>query len=335
MKLSSAQLEFLQQAAELESGRAAVDRYTRTADGPPERALTHAPTIHGEDPPSTALTPGSIRSPRWWIGACVLTVFVGFAISPFLVTGKLGSLWGRRVNEQFQAAGSAPTENRGSVDLSPSRIIDPSGSGVASAAEAELQVARSAASSPRRESVNIGAESDKDFATSLRFARSAIVENRSVGFGSSKTGSRIEAPATPHAARSESAMTALEGSKLEGPSPATTAPGGARTANDNSTTAIPPASRDDIASLFARGVELMNRGDVAAARLLFQRGAEAQDAKSALALGTTYDPNVLEKLNISGVAADPAQAQAWYEKAQSFGSVEAASRLKSLAARSQ
>jgi hypothetical protein len=88
---------------------------------------------------------------------------------------------------------------------------------------------------------------------------------------------------------------------------------------------------DEIATLLKRGEELFKTGDLAGARLLLQRAAEAHDPVATLALATTYDPNVLEELGVRGVAGDRATARAWYEKAREYGSREAPRRLELLA----
>jgi len=90
---------------------------------------------------------------------------------------------------------------------------------------------------------------------------------------------------------------------------------------------------DEIATLIRRGEEFIANGDLAAARLMLQRAAEAGDARAALALAGTYDPNVLEQLGVKGFAPDIALAQAWYEKAKDFGSADAPQRLERLASR--
>jgi TPR repeat protein len=64
---------------------------------------------------------------------------------------------------------------------------------------------------------------------------------------------------------------------------------------------------------------------------MFTRAAVAGDARSALALGASYDPDVLRKLGVLGVAADAAIAREWYAKASSYGSREAAQRIELLA----
>jgi hypothetical protein len=88
---------------------------------------------------------------------------------------------------------------------------------------------------------------------------------------------------------------------------------------------------DEIALLIKRGEEFVANGDLAAARLMLQRAAEAQDAHAAFTLGATYDPVALAQLGIRGLAGDAAAARAWYEKAKQLGSAEASRRLELLA----
>ena len=91
----------------------------------------------------------------------------------------------------------------------------------------------------------------------------------------------------------------------------------------------------EIASLLKRGDQLIASGDLAAARLVLRRAAEAGDARAAMALGGTYDPAILEKLGVHGFVADVAMARGWYEKAKKFGSAEAPQRLEMLASKRQ
>ena len=104
-------------------------------------------------------------------------------------------------------------------------------------------------------------------------------------------------------------------------------------------TSAPPAraarvDRDEIAVLIKRGEDFMAAGDLAAARVVLRRAAEARDARAALALAATYDPLVLDQLKVYGFAADVATARLWYEKAKEFGSAEAPRRLELLASQS-
>src|SRR6266702_314575 len=93
------------------------------------------------------------------------------------------------------------------------------------------------------------------------------------------------------------------------------------------------AAREETALLLKRGEELIAAGDIAAARLVFQRAAEARDARAALAVAATFDPIVLEKLGVLGLAAEITMARNWYERAKELGSVEAPRRLELLASR--
>jgi DnaJ domain len=88
--------------------------------------------------------------------------------------------------------------------------------------------------------------------------------------------------------------------------------------------------REQIELLVRRGQKLISEGDVGAARVLLQRAAEARDERAALALGATYDPIMLAKLQARGVAADVSLAHHWYEKANELGSLEAQDRLNLL-----
>ena len=89
--------------------------------------------------------------------------------------------------------------------------------------------------------------------------------------------------------------------------------------------------REEVTVLLKRGKDLIANGDIAAARLVLQRAADANDAEAALALAATYDPYVLRGLKVySFPAADVEMARAWYEKARELGSSAASQRLEML-----
>lgn len=88
---------------------------------------------------------------------------------------------------------------------------------------------------------------------------------------------------------------------------------------------------EEVGALLARGEELLVQGDIASARLLLQRAADAQDARAAFALAATYDPIELKRLGVYGAAPDVVKARDWYEKAKQYGSREAPKRLELLA----
>lgn len=103
----------------------------------------------------------------------------------------------------------------------------------------------------------------------------------------------------------------------------------------------PPASEqrrsadpEQIKLLLKQGEQFIASGDLITARTVFQRAADLGDATAAVALGATYDPVVLQRLGIVGMAAaDVAKARSWYQMAEKLGSTEATRRLQMLANR--
>jgi TPR repeat protein len=97
-------------------------------------------------------------------------------------------------------------------------------------------------------------------------------------------------------------------------------------------TAPPPSARridpDELAALLTRAKGLLAIGDIASARLLLERAADAQEAEAALMLAGTYDPQVLGTQDMRSITPDPAAARLWYQKAAQLGSVDARRRLQ-------
>jgi len=95
-----------------------------------------------------------------------------------------------------------------------------------------------------------------------------------------------------------------------------------------------PASRrmdaDEIAGLLKRAKSMLAIGDIASARLLLERAADAQEAEASLMLGTTYDPLVIGNQDMRSITPDPAMARKWYQKAAALGSADARRRLSQL-----
>ena len=100
----------------------------------------------------------------------------------------------------------------------------------------------------------------------------------------------------------------------------------ARTGNE---AAAPSKTLDaeTLAALLTRARSLLAHGDIAAARLLLERAANAQDATAAFLLAQTYDPAVLGVRDTRSITPDPVMARDWYRKAASFGSADAQQRL--------
>lgn len=85
--------------------------------------------------------------------------------------------------------------------------------------------------------------------------------------------------------------------------------------------------------MLMKGDELSEAGNVALARLYYQRAADMGLARGALALAATYDANELKRRNVVGVQADTEQARHWYERARELGEPEASERLTRLGSR--
>jgi hypothetical protein len=125
--------------------------------------------------------------------------------------------------------------------------------------------------------------------------------------------------ATTAAAPTRAEITTAYQSALQGRAPAAAEP-----------VAAPPARKlpaDELATLMNRARALLAAGDIAPARLLLERAADAQEAGAALLLAQTYDPAVLGTPDMRSITPDPAMARDWYQKAARFGSLEAQQRL--------
>jgi TPR repeat protein len=123
-------------------------------------------------------------------------------------------------------------------------------------------------------------------------------------------------------------------SALQGRAPAAAAPAAAVPAAAAPVAAAPvvaPPSRkldpDELAALMKRAKDLIAIGDIASARLLLERAADAQEASAALLLAQTYDPAVLGAQDMRSITPDPAAARTWYQKAAQLGSPDATQRL--------
>ena len=80
--------------------------------------------------------------------------------------------------------------------------------------------------------------------------------------------------------------------------------------------------------MLAQGTRHLEQGNISAARMFFQRAAEAGLAAGALRMGATYDPQELGRLDLlAGVTADRKEARKWYELARDLGAPDATERL--------
>ena len=97
-------------------------------------------------------------------------------------------------------------------------------------------------------------------------------------------------------------------------------------AEANATGADPAAAKE----LLVQGSRLIERGEIVAARSVYQRAADMGSGEAALALGSTYDPNRLWSLGVLGMVGSKERAKHWYARANDLGHPEANGRLQLL-----
>lgn len=80
----------------------------------------------------------------------------------------------------------------------------------------------------------------------------------------------------------------------------------------------------------AKADRLIEKGDIVAARALYQRAAELGSGSAALTLGATYDPNRLWSFGALGMVGNRERAKQWYQRASELGQTDAKARLLAL-----
>jgi hypothetical protein len=137
-----------------------------------------------------------------------------------------------------------------------------------------------------------------------------------------------ESPPVVVATAATEVIASLPTSVTAPPVAETSAPAPAPDANDRRALRL---DSEEVAILVKRGNDFIANGDFAAARLLLRRAAEAGSAEGAFALGTTFDPVMLQRLGAIGAAPDLAEARRWYQRAAELGSRTASQQLAGLA----
>jgi hypothetical protein len=117
------------------------------------------------------------------------------------------------------------------------------------------------------------------------------------------------------------------GAPPQGPQPAERSTGPAPTITLQKMTA---EDRDRAVRLVRKGDEHLSEGNIAAARLLYERAADAGLAEGAMALAGTYDAGELARLSVRGIAPNAKEARRWYERARELGAAGAAAQLQRL-----
>jgi len=94
--------------------------------------------------------------------------------------------------------------------------------------------------------------------------------------------------------------------------------------------AAPAPVAGEAVTLMVRGDEFFTMGDIASARLYYERAADAGSAEAALRAGETFDPAFLGRNRLLGMRAEPEQAERWYRRARELGSRTAEALLAAL-----
>ena len=98
------------------------------------------------------------------------------------------------------------------------------------------------------------------------------------------------------------------------------------------TQSMTPEDRERATRLLQKGEDHLSEGNVSAARLMFEKAADAGLAQAAMALAATFDAAELARLSVRGIQADAKEARRWYERALQLGSRDAEQRLRRLGA---
>jgi hypothetical protein len=97
--------------------------------------------------------------------------------------------------------------------------------------------------------------------------------------------------------------------------------------------AAPASSRPSATAnseLLARGDAFLEVGDIASARLYYERAADAESGPAALRMGATFDTVFTRRAFLGAFTADPEKALFWYRRARELGVGEAEQRIKAL-----
>jgi TPR repeat protein len=89
--------------------------------------------------------------------------------------------------------------------------------------------------------------------------------------------------------------------------------------------------RPEADAFMNKGIQLLDLGDVAAARLLFERAADLGLPEAYTAIGETFDPAELGRRRIIGMKGQPDIALKWYRLGDERGDPRARERISRLA----
>jgi hypothetical protein len=88
------------------------------------------------------------------------------------------------------------------------------------------------------------------------------------------------------------------------------------------TTPASPPLAPEVEDLLARGDSFVVIGDIASARVFYQRAADAGDGRATLRMGATFDPTFLSRAGLPRTFGDRTQARSWYRRASELDAVK-------------
>jgi hypothetical protein len=121
---------------------------------------------------------------------------------------------------------------------------------------------------------------------------------------------------------------------IDGQEPATMPPAGipsVETPVQSNARQVSFAGQYDEHLLLRRGTDLLAHGDIASARLFFERAVETGSGRGAIELAKSFDPIIL-KARGAMMLGDSRRAETWYLKAIEFGRLDAQPLLDALLA---
>lgn len=87
---------------------------------------------------------------------------------------------------------------------------------------------------------------------------------------------------------------------------------------------------DRVEGLMAHGQKMIDVGYLAGARAYYRRAAEAGSGEAALAVGATYDPDIVSRMGVQGIKPDRTEAAKWYARAAGLGIADREATLRRL-----
>ena len=179
----------------------------------------------------------------------------------------------------------------------------------------------------------LGAFASGDFNSLLR---DHVLPHKESGAPSEGVTARVALPVVPPVATDSSSAGAVESPPAPAASEVAAQPAEAGPERPSAAPSSPAASEptgspahagprlstDEIAALVARGDAFLGAGDIASARLFFQRAADAGDSRAAMRMAVTFDAAFLDRAGVRGLRGDPEQAAFWYRRAQDLGEVK-------------